>query len=281
MASGLVPRPTSLRGDVCALYGIVSGGSRSKSSASTLGTHHAVRSAFSALRKVISRSRARRAGRPAQRVGAPGRRRQQHTRATPVRRNYARPYSATSKCASPCQRPSSTSRRHLDLSDSPLPASLRARIHRAAPNPTNNDSPQVAVAQWMHEMTRGTIVRHLDEPGLQRYLKDVGLCAPRVAEAAMDACRHRLVSQVARHLTSRAVDLDLSALGRQTAHGALASRPWRARRHHLVAACGAVLFRRVRGDAGGGAQWRGLRRGERPSSVGGHRQKIAAEVWVQ
>ena len=29
-------------------------------------------------------------------------------------------------------------------------------------------------------------VRHLDEPGLQRYLKDVGLYAPKVAELAMD-----------------------------------------------------------------------------------------------
>ena len=29
-------------------------------------------------------------------------------------------------------------------------------------------------------------VRHLDEPGLQRYLKDVGLYAPKVAELAMN-----------------------------------------------------------------------------------------------
>ncbi len=46
-------------------------------------------------------------------------------------------------------------------------------------------------------------VRHLDEPGLQRYLKDVGLYAPKVAELAMDG-----TDLLAADLTS--VDLDLS-----------------------------------------------------------------------
>ena len=46
-------------------------------------------------------------------------------------------------------------------------------------------------------------VRHLDEPGLQRYLKDVGLYAPRVAELAMDG-----TDLLAADLTS--VNLDLS-----------------------------------------------------------------------
>ena len=42
-----------------------------------------------------------------------------------------------------------------------------------------------------------------DEPGLQRYLKDVGLYAPKVAELAMDG-----TDLLAADLTS--VDLDLS-----------------------------------------------------------------------
>ena len=46
-------------------------------------------------------------------------------------------------------------------------------------------------------------VRHLDEPGLQCYLKDVGLYAPKVAELAMDG-----TDLLAADLTS--VDLDLS-----------------------------------------------------------------------
>ena len=46
-------------------------------------------------------------------------------------------------------------------------------------------------------------VRHLDEPGLQRYLKDVGLYCPKVAELAMDG-----TDLLAADLTS--VDLDLS-----------------------------------------------------------------------
>ena len=64
---------------------------------------------------------------------------------------------------------------------------------------------RVVRQEQFHSVLRTTArdVRHLDEPGLQRYLKDVGLYAPKVAELAMDG-----TDLLAADLTS--VELDLS-----------------------------------------------------------------------